>query len=1167
MKRLLVILLLFYVQNVFSNNLGKNDLALIFGAKGEPGFNDSPPFNSGSTPDSIGAKKQSVNSSGINSLKSNQVTNSALASGRWIKARTSQSCIHRITFASLKAMGFQSPQKVKVFGFPPGKLPQMNHLPSADDLIQYRIWPTKDKQQNDCFLIYVPGRVTWEFNPVSKTFIHSINPFAGGLSFLYLTEDLATDLIVPVTPLRTGTTTAIVSEFDDFTFFEEETYNLIETGSRWFASLLTPNTTFEKVFKIPDRVNSEPVKITVSAAGRCDFSSSMSLTINNTTAGTLNFNPYSTAADADYADLRESIFPANMIGDDVSLSLKYNASANGRCWLDFIRVQARCKLNMQGGQLMFCDSRSVGTGNSSEFRIGNASPGLKIWEITSPLGPGEIPSETTANILSFKVSTDSLRWFIAFDPLADFPTIEKVEEVSNQDLHGLATPDLLIITSPDFKSEAERLAQFHRQNDGLEVTVVNVSQIFNEFSGGIADVTAIRNFVRLLYRKSIDNNVSKLKYLLLFGKGTYDNAHAATSENPDYIPTWQSESSLNPAGSFVSDDYFGLLGDDEGGQSGIVDIGIGRIPCINASEAKAVVDKTLHYCTAATLGEWRNVVCFIGDDEDNNIHVTDSENLANFVNDNYPAFYTDKIYLDAYKAVTSPEKLYPDVNKALNSRVKQGALIINYIGHANDEGLAHEKILTVSDIDNWSNIDKLPVFVTATCEFSRWDLKDKQSAGEHVLFNKVGGGVALFSTTRLVYSSSNFEMNRSFFKYVFETDQDGKTLRMGDIIRLAKNELGGSVNAAKFALLGDPALRLSVPLYHVKTLEINDKPVEQLTDTLSPLSTVSVWGEIQNLKGEKIPGFNGILYPTVFDKPTMVSTLGNGGQTPFTYSVQNSTLFKGNVSVKGGEFNFSFKVPREINYRTGNGLIRYYSQTADLDAGGSFTNVKLGGSPNNVASDVTGPKVKLYLDNETFVTGDQVSKAPLLIVYLEDESGINTSGSGIGHDITGIIDDQTGQKVILNDYFQSAQDSYKNGKVVFQLSDLEDGEHTLKFKAWDLANNSTEIEVRFVVSSSLKINKLISYPNPTSEFSDIIVEHNRFGEKMRVAIEIFSQQGVLVDRIKTESASSGFSTLPIRWNPGLNGLKLPVGIYHYRVLLTAIDGTSAVKTGQLILIR
>ena len=1157
MKRLLIILLLFYCQNIFSIELVNNDLALMFGKKMESGFNDSSSFDSSSASASIG----------INSLKSLPVANSLLASGRWIKVRTSQSGIHRITFASLKAMGFQTPLKVKIFGFPPGMLPQMNRLPSPDDLVQYRIWPTKDKQQNDCFLIYIPGSVTWQFNPASKSFVHRINPFAEGQSFLYLTEDSGTDLNVTLAPLVTENASVIVSEIDDFTFFEEEAYNLIETGSRWFSSLLTPNTTLERVFKFPDRISNEPVNISVSAAGRCDFSSSLSLSVNYTAVGTLNFSPYSTAADADYADLRESVFPVTIDGDNLSFSLKYNATANGRCWLDFIRVQTRRKLNMSGGQFLFCDSRSVGAGNTAEFRVSNAGARLKIWEITFPLKPVEIPSVTTVNTLSFKVATDSLRRFIAFDPLADFPSVEMVEEVTNQDLHGLATPDLLIITYSDFKSEAERLAQFHRQNDGLEVAVVNVSQIFNEFSGGIADPTAIRNFVRLLYRKSMNDNVSKLKYLLLFGKGTYDNVHPVTTENPNFIPTWQSESSMNPASSFVTDDYFGLLGEDEGAQSGIVDIGIGRIPCINTVEAKAAVGKTLYYCTAATLGEWRNIVCFVGDDEDNNIHVSDSENLAGFVNANYPAFYTDKIYLDAFKAVTNPEKLYPDVNKALNNRVKQGALIINYVGHASDEGLAHEKILTISDIDNWSNIDKLPVFVTATCEFSRWDLKDKQSAGEHVLFNKVGGGVALFSTTRLVYSSSNFEMNRSFFKYVFTTDKDVKTLRMGDIIRLAKNELGGSVNAAKFALLGDPALRLNVPLYHVKTLEINEHPVEQLTDTLKPLATVSVWGEIQNLKGEKIIGFNGLLYPTVFDKPTSATTLGNGGQTPFTYTVQNSILFKGNVSVKSGEFSYSFKVPREINYRTGNGLIRYYAQTADIDAGGSFTALKLGGSPNIVATDIAGPKVKLYLDNENFVTGDKVSKAPLLIVYLEDESGINTSGSGIGHDITQITDNHTGQITVLNDYFQSGQDSYKNGKVVFQLPDLADGEHTLKFKAWDLANNSTEIEISFTVASALRIIKLISFPNPMSEFSDIIVEHNRFGEKMMADIEIFSQQGVLVDRIKTESASSGFSTQPVRWNPGLKGMKLSAGVYHYRVWLTAIDGTIATKTGQLILTR
>jgi len=1093
--------------------------------------------------------------------------NSVLASGKWVKVQTNQSGIHRITFSALKSMGFQSPQKVKIFGAPPGKLPQMNSTLSSDDLIQYRTWQTKDKQLNDCFLVYVPGNVTWKFDPVSKSFIHHINPFAKGLSFLYFTEDISTDQLVPVSPSIAENPTVIVNEFDDFAYFEEDTYNLLETGSRWFSSLMIPNTTFQKTFKFQDHVRNEPIKIDMAVAARCDFSSSVNLTANNIDVGTVIFAPYSNFAEADYADLRESSFSKTVEGDDLNLTLRYTSPANGRCWPDYIRVQTRRKLAMQTGQLLFCDSRSVGSGNIAEFRMGNAISGLRIWEITSPLKPIEIQLTIASNTLYFKAVTDSLRRFIAFDPSADFPVIDKVEDITNQNLRGLSTPDMLIITSPDFKSEAERLAQFHRQNSGLEVTVVNVSQVFNEFSGGIADVTAIRNFVHHLYRKSLNNNTSKLQYLLLFGKGTYDNLHPVTSENPCFIPTWQSENSLNPASSFVTDDYFGLLGEDEGGQKGIVDIGIGRIPCVSAAEAKAVVDKTLYYNTSPTLGEWRNNVCFVGDDEDNNIHVSDSEQLANFVNRNYPVFYTDKIYLDAYKEETTPEKRYPGVNKAFNNRVKEGALIINYVGHANEEGLAHEKILTISDIDSWSNVDKLPVFVTATCEFSRWDLKNKQSAGEHVLFNRVGGGVALFSTTRLVYSSSNYEMNKSFFKYVFETDKEGNNLRMGDIIRLAKNELGGTVNAAKFALLGDPALQISYPQYKVKTLEINDQPVEQLTDTLKPLSLVSVWGEIQNVKGEKISGYNGLLYPTVFDKPTEAVTLGNGGQTPFSYTVQNSILFKGNVSVKSGEFSFTFKVPKEINYRIGNGLIRYYSKDATSDADGSFAALKLGGSPNSTGNDLTGPTVRLFLDNENFKPGDQVSKAPLLIAYLEDESGINTSGGGIGHDIMLTIDNKTDKMQLLNDYFQSVQDSYKSGKVLFQLSDLEDGEHILKFKVWDLANNSTETEVRFTVASGLKINNLIAFPNPVSVSTDIIATHNRFGEKMTVEIEIFTQQGVLVDQVKTESGSSGFTTLPIRWNPGLNNHNLVPGIYYYRVRLTALDGSTSIKTEQLILTR
>ena len=1100
------------------------------------------------------------------SLNTPTVSNSILATGRWTKTRTTKSGIHRVTFAALRNMGFTQPQKVRFFGALPGKLPQLNNTPANDDLTLLHVWQTKDKLQNDCFLVFVPESTTWKYDPVAKSFGHIFNQFSGGIAFLYLTEDIPTEQSVVQAPPLIQNASTTVNDFDDLSLFELDEINLLESGSRWFSNLIAPNTTFQKSFACPDRIANEPVKISIATAGRCEVSSSLNLTINGKSIGNQTFVPYSTFTGADYADLHENTYSETILGDDMGISLKYNASINGRCWLDYIRIVARRKLNMPTGQLIFQDSRSVGPDKISEFQITNAANNLKIWKITNPLSPVEIQSEITNNILRFKTATDSLHQFIAFDPLADFPELEKVGEVSNQNLHGLATPDMIIVTTPAFKSDAERLAVFHGQNDGLEVAVVNLPLIYNEFSGGIADVTAIRNFIRHIYRKSLNNNVPKLKYLLLFGKGTYDNVHEVTTENPCYIPTWQSESSLNPASSFVSDDYFGLLGDDEGAQTGLVDIGIGRIPCETIEEAKVAVDKTIHYCSTSTMGEWRNVVCFVGDDEDNNVHVADSERLANFVNLNYPSFSTNKIYLDAYKEVTTPEQRYPDVNLALSNQVKQGALIINYVGHANDEGLAHEKILTVADIDGWSNYDNMPVFVTATCEFSRWDYKNKQSAGEHVLFNRVGGSAALFSTTRLVYSSSNYEMNKNFFKYVFQTNSDGSYLRMGDIIRLAKSGLGGSDNAAKFALLGDPALRLSYPKHIVKTLEINNLPVEQWVDTLKPLSLVKVWGQVQDYSGGKVSGFNGILYPVVYDKTEIVSTLGNGGQLPFSYNLQNSVLFKGYVTVKNGEFSYSFKIPKEINYRMGNGMIRYYSKSAEVDANGSFTNLKLGGSPNTTAIDLTGPTAKVFLDNDKFIPYGQVSKAPLLIADLEDESGINTSGSGIGHDITAMLDDNMGQILDLNGYFQSSQDSYKAGKVIFQLPGLSDGRHTLKFKVWDLANNSTKTEIVFFVSSEPAITRLIAYPNPVKDFTDIKIEHNRYGEKMGVQIEIFNQIGMLIDHLSTETGSSGFVTQPVRWTPASGKLRPSTGVYHYRVQLTTTDGQSAIKTGSLMLV-
>ncbi len=1090
------------------------------------------------------------------SLKNSSVMNSILASGYWVKAKTTHTGIHKVTFAQLKAMGFQTPANVRFFGSPNLSMPQQNNSSYLDDLIPVSVLQTSDAQLNDCFMLFIPGPSFWSYDSLTNLYNSKSNAFAQGVSLLYLTENTPLRIIGQI-PSRPENPSVIVQDFDDFSIFKEDNYNLIQSGSHWFSSLLTLNTKLDKSFTFQDHVPDEPFRFSIAAACRSTLSSSLDILVNSSNPESIQFSPYSNFAEADYAVSKELFYSAKLNSDNLTFSLTYNGESNGKCWLDYIQVQTRRKLKMHDSQLQFCDSRSVKANAISQFQIDNSSPSCRVWDVTSPFKPIGIESSMVLNLRIFKVSTDTLRRFIAFDPLLNFPILEKVEIVKNQNLHALAAPDMLIITPQDFLPEAQRLASFHVHNDQMEVAVVKVSEIYDEFSGGIPDATAIRNFVRTIYQKSDPGN-PKLKYLLLFGKGTYDNIHPTSSKNPCYIPTWQSSNSINPVASYTSDDYFGLL------IGGEMDIGVGRIPCSTITQAKIAVDKMVAYASNLSIGNWRNVLCFVGDDEDNNIHVSDSEQLANFVNQKYPEFSTEKIYLDAYRKQTDPVMSYPDVNKAINDRIKAGTLIMNYVGHANVEEWAAEKVLTIADIDSWSNRNKLAIVVAATCEFGRWDLIDKESAGEHVLFNQSGGGVALFAANRMVYSSSNFEMNKSFFNNVFKKDKIGNNLCLGDIIRLAKNGIGQTMNSSKFGLIGDPAIRINAPAYNVNTLEINNQASEQLTDTLKPLSLVSVWGEIQNSIGEKLSGFTGHLYPTVYDKPVEVSTLGNNGQTPFNYKVQNSILFRGNATVKNGEFFYNFEVPKEINYRIGNGLIRNYSNDNQNDANGSVISLKFGGSPNLNSNDNTGPLIKLALDTKNFKGGDKVSKAPLLMVDLEDVSGINTTGSAVGHDITVIIDQQIDKLLVLNDYFQSGIDSYRSGNVIFQLPILTEGKHTLTFKVWDLANNSAEVEVQFRVSPNLVINQVLAYPNPFRDYTDFVAEYNRFSEKTIVEIEIFNLQGIRVDYIKSDSGSSGFSTQPIRWSPGSNNANLASGIYHYRYKLKTLDGYSEVKLGQLI---
>jgi hypothetical protein len=613
----------------------------------------------------------------------------------------------------------------------------------------------------------------------------------------------------------------------------------------------------------------------------------------------------------------------------------------------------------------------------------------------------------------------------------------------------------------------------------------------------------------------------------------------------------------------VTDDFFVMLDENEGGYNGIIDLGIGRIPATTLDEAQIVLEKIKNYHQQEAQGSWRNVVTFIGDDGDNSTHMDQADRLANYVNRNFPAFFTDKIYFDAYRQLsTSGGEKYPEVTDAINNRIKQGTLLLNYTGHANEKNLADENVVDIGVINSWNNYKRLPIFVTATCEFSRFDSNEK-SAGEHFLFNPVGGGVGLFSTTRLVYSGANFVLNDQFFRHVFLKDEKGQNLRMGDVMRLAKAKANTGVNQLNFTLLADPSLRLAYPHLQVKTTSINGKSVEAEIDTIKTLAVVTIKGMVTDHKGAKLSTFNGEIIPTVYDKVMPVKTLGNAGEEQMEYTVQNSMIYRGLASVVNGEFEFSFFVPKDVSYKVDKGKILYYAYNETDDAQGYFDGFMLGGSSNSSITDNAGPEIELFLNSVSFKDGGRVSASSVLIAKIKDVTGINTAGIGIGHDITAVLDGDDSNIFVLNDYFQASKDKYTEGTIVFPLNKLSEGEHVLRLKVWDVLNNSSEKEIRFVVRDDFRIENVANYPNPMSEQTSFVFEHNQPDETFDVTLEIFQTTGSRVDIVQKKVGSQGTESLPIEWMPSSRQIRMVPGIYIYRITATA-NGKTTSGSGRLV---
>jgi hypothetical protein len=917
-------------------------------------------------------------------------------------------------------------------------------------------------------------------------------------------------------------------------------------------------------------------------AARASVSTVFRLTEGQSTLKSLQVQPVNLfSTTGTYAQIVDSsgIFSTGSTAPQFEVKFHNNGESSAEGWLDFLILQARKQAAFAGQQVVFRDSKSVAAGRVSEFTIASTLPDAMVWDVTDIYRPLEVQPERKSESFSFKSSTDELKTFIIFRPQAAMQLLSRPVPVRNQDLHSSPPAEMIIITHPLFSRHAEMLADIHLTESGLTSLVVTPAQVYNEFSGGTSDIAALRNFVRMKFNKQSGSS-SPLRYLLLFGDGSYEN-RKQPPVNPNFIPTYQSQNSNIVVSSFTSDDFYGLLEDGEGEAEGTEDIGIGRFPVSDTLQAGILIAKIRKYISPSGMGDWKNIICLTADDEDGNIHLSDAEGLASLLTDSVPEFGISKIYLDAFRQETSANgQSYPEVNKAISDRINAGCLIFNYIGHGNESGLAHERVIKTEDINSWKNGSKLPLFITATCEFSRFDDAEynlvtkefvpKTSAGETVLLSRDGGAIALMSTTRVVYSAPNYTLNRNILDAAFDRDQEGKALRLGDIIRIAKNRSGNGSNKRNFSLLGDPALRLSYPWHgRVITDSINNVHISDGIDSLKALSLVTVSGHIEDLRGNLMNDFNGTIWPLVFDKDASVKTLANDGGQKVEFKLRNNIIFSGKTIAGNGRFSFTFLMPRDIDYSFGKGSISYYAGDQQRDMNGNFSEIIVGGFAASVQADTTGPEIKLFMNDTLFRHGGITDASPRLLAILEDKGGINTTGAGIGHDISGYLDGDVSNSVILNSYYENDLNSYSRGKVEYDLTGLKPGKHTITLKAWDNFNNSSAGTLLFVVmdEEGFMLSDLLNYPNPFTDETRISAGHNRPDETLEIILSVFSYGGLKIAEIITTADAGGYSIPPVVWDgTTATGSRAARGLYIYTLTIKTKSGEKATASGRLVIL-
>jgi len=1121
------------------------------------------------------------------------IMNSVLGSGEWYKFYINKTGVYKIDKSFLASLGVNvnavNPKNIRLFGNGGKAIPLLNANVNEFDVTENAVKFIGENDgvfdDADYMLFYGVSSMGWDV--INDTHINPYND--NTFYYINVSADLGKRIQTLVEPSAAITST--ISTFNEYQFHEIDNTNLVLLGRRWYGEEFDVESNQSFAFEFPRLDTSVPIKLSVKAAATSSSVTSMQLSLNSNVVDNFVFSSISPTSLA----TGDSFF-GNINVNDTSLliGLNYNNSGNpsANAFLDYIAIESTSFLRSLGKQFAFKNNQVASMAGIAEYVISDAATVSEVWDVTDVFNVQSKINSSAASF-SFKANLGELRNYVAlvesdfYLPSKDFSTFVNTTDLKGSIFQGAngahEDVDYIVVTPEVFKSQAERLANINAEKLGLRTRVVTLEDVYTEFNTGNQDIGAIRNFVRYVYQNGVTD---KLKYLCLFGDASFDMKNR-TPNNTNFVPTFHALPSFSLVSSYMSDDYFGMMDESEGtmGSADRLDIAVGRIVAGNSQQAMEMVTKVEQYYEQDSYGSWRNRMTILSDDVDIDWEYSleaELDALADEIVLERPFVNMVKLHSDSFAQESSAGgELYPQATASLLNNIQLGSLVVNYFGHGGEDGLAHERLFQKNDAQELNNIYRYNLFVTVTCEFTRFDNPYRPTAGEYTYWNSGGGAISLVTTTREIFVSLGVTVNKELSKFLFDYNDTGY-VSIAEALRLTKNNITNSLKRVVF-YVGDPALKLAIPEPNIKLTQINGVSIsDPSVATLEALGRVTITGEVVDGADQVIADYNGKLSTTIYDKKQNRATLGNDGTTGgaglliLNYETLGEIVFRGQASIVNGVFEFDFVVPRDISIPVGDGRVSFYAKRGGVleNQTGVDTTIKIGGINTAAPADNLPPKIIAYMNDESFVSGGVTNQSPFLLLKLEDENGINTA-SGIGHDITAILDGDEANPLILNDYYETEPDDFTKGNVKYQYKDLTPGLHTLNIKAWDVYNNSSTTEIQFLVvneNDALVLERVLNYPNPFVSYTEFWFNHNSASE-LEVMVQVYTVSGKLVKTLQGNSATGNkggnaslFRGLP--WDGKDDfGDRIGKGVYVYKLTVKSIStNKKAVKYEKLVIL-